>query len=590
MMNSEKTLSLLGQLQADPESTQAWDALTELVQSSSDDSDVRELSRLLRSATTPHRERGEWWAVGRLLELALSVSKSTEERQALFEELARVRRDELTDEAGAMQAYRALLELVPGFPTAVQALAEHEERSARWRDLATTYAQEAENATDDVYRSSMLMRAAEMEFRFASDSEDRERVIERLEQAVRLDATNVQAGLMLERCYRIAGHWEEVVRVLDRLAARAADAAIRVAASVRLARVQRHRLEDVERAAVAYERLLRDASGHAEAMEFLSQLYSSEERWDELVALYERDLRNRNLNSPEVVGDMLQIALLHYRKRQRPEDAEPWFERIRRVQPAHEAVLAFFREFCQNNGDETRWMEVLQGAQYAMPDGREKAAVVTELAELAEKQTDMQRAIEQYKGVLRQDPDSEAARDALKRLYTATQGFTALVELLRQQLERTPAEEYSKRLAILREVAAVYRQYIRSDASLVTVLHQIVQLDEKIDANDVQELRELVALYDKLGRHRELLTYQLKLAEFSPDLEEKKALYRAAARRWLEQFSNFQNATEAYEALLAVAPDDQETLDRLNELYRKRRTWGALYDLLAKEAEKKPKG
>ncbi len=590
MMNSEKTLSLLGQLQADPESSQAWETLTELVKTTSDGDELRELSRLLRSATAPHRERGEWWAVARLLEFALRVSRATEERQALCEELARVRRDELTDEAGATKAYQELLELVPGFPTAVQALAEHEERAARWSDLATTYALEAENATDDVYRSSMLMRAAEMEFRFAGAGEDRDRVVERLEQAVRLDATNVQAGLMLERCHRLGNHWEEVVRVLDRLASRATDSNVRVAASVRLARVQRYRLEDIERAAVAYERLLRDATGHAEAMDFLSQLYAGEERWDELVALYERDLKTRNLNSPEVVGDMLQIAMLHHRKRERPEDAEPWFERIRRIQPAHESVLSFFREFCQKNGDEARWIEVLQGAQYAMPDGRDKATIVTELAELAEKQEDMQRAIEQYKGVLRQDPDSEMARDALKRLYKSTQGFTALVELLRQQLERTPAEEYPKRLSILREVASVYRLFIRSDASLVTVLHQIVQLDDKIDANDVEELRELVALYDKLGRHRELLTYQLKLAELTSNAEEKVELYRAAARRWLEQFSNFQNATEAYEALLAVAPDDTESLDRLNELYRKRRTWGSLYDLLAKEAAKKPRG
>jgi tetratricopeptide (TPR) repeat protein len=590
MMNSEKTLSLLGQLQADPDSTSAWDALIAEVTTPSEAADLRELYRLLRAATAPHRERGEWWAVARLLELSLTVATNLEERQALFEELARVRRDELTDENAAVKAYQELLQLVPGFPTAAQALAEHEERKTRFRDLTATYAQEAEGATDDVYRSSMLMRAAEMELRFANADEARERIIERLEQAVRLDATNVQAGRMLECCYRLLLQWEDVARVLDRLASRAADATVRVTASVRLARVSRYRLEDVERAAVAYERLLRDAPGHVEAMQFLSELYSGEERWDELVALYERDLKTRNLNSPEVVGDMLQIALLHYKKRDKPEDAEPWFERIRRIQPAHETVLLFFREYCKNMGQDARWLEVLQGAQYAMPDGREKAAIVTELAELAEKQEDSQRAIEHYKGVLRQDPDSEMARDALKRLYMATQGFEALVDLLRRQLERIPAEQYPKRLAILREVAQVYRQFLKSDASLVTVLHQIVQLDERIDADDVIELRELVALYEKLGRHRELLTYQLKLAELTSDVEEKKTLYRAAARRWLEQFSNFQNATEAYEALLAVAPDDAEALDRLNELYRKRRTWGSLFELLEKEVAKKAVG
>jgi tetratricopeptide (TPR) repeat protein len=248
-------------------------------------------------------------------------------------------------------------------------------------------------------------------------------------------------------------------------------------------------------------------------------------------------------------------------------------------------MLEFFRDYCRELGDESRWIDVLQGAQRAMPDGKVKAKAAVELAELAEKQTNGQRAIEQYRAVLRQDPDNEPARDALKRLLKATQGFTTLVELLRQQLEHTPAEEYEKRLSILREVAAVYRLYLRNDTALVTVLHQIVMLDEKLDEHDVEELRELVSLYDKLGRHRELLTYQLKLAEVSPDIEEKTKLYRAAARRWLEQFSNFQNATEAYEALLKVAPRDPESMERLNELYRKRRAWSQLFDLLSLQVD-----
>ena len=42
-----------------------------------------------------------------------------------------------------------------------------------------------------------------------------------------------------------------------------------------------------------------------------------------------------------------------------------------------------------------------------------------------------------------------------------------------------------------------------------------------------------------------MITYQLKLAEITPDLEEKKQLYRVAGRRWLEQFSNAQNAADA---------------------------------------------
>ena len=59
----------------------------------------------------------------------------------------------------------------------------------------------------------------------------------------------------------------------------------------------------------------------------------------------------------------------------------------------------------------------------------------------------------------------------------------------------------------------------RSDTALLSVLNQIVQLDDKLDEHDADEMRELVSLYDKLGRHRDLITHQLKLAEITPDIE-----------------------------------------------------------------------
>ena len=280
---------------------------------------------------------------------------------------------------------------------------------------------------------------------------------------------------------------------------------------------------------------------------------------------------------------MLQIAMLLWKKAARVHEAESWFERIARVEPTQPLVLEFYREYATVEQDEKRLMDVLGAAQRAMKDGSEKTALSTEIARLAEGQANAQKAIEQYKGVLRQEPSNVEARDALKRLYKQTQGYNALVELLRQELERTDATDLAARVAILREVATVYRAHLKSDTALVSVLNQIVQLDEKLDENDVQEVRELVQLYEKLQRWRDLLTNQLRLAEITPDIEEKKELYRAVARRWLEQFSNVQNATDAYEALLVVEPRDAEARERLAELYKKRRAWPALYDLYERE-------
>ncbi|HEY4160017.1 MAG TPA: hypothetical protein VGM29_18020, partial [Polyangiaceae bacterium] len=586
-MDSQTIRTALGTLQAIPDSEEAWAILRQAVTEPGGDITPDELVRLFDAARVKHVGRGEWNAVADLLELAAKAAEGSAREPEIVLALAKALSDELFDDEAAAVWYLRLLEIDPNHAEAHAAMEDSESKRQRFSELATSYATEAERAPDEIYKSSMLMRAAEMDVRYGGEGVNLETAIERLEQAVRLDPTNERAGRLLEHVYRGSNRWEELARVLERLADRSDKPGSRVAAGVRLARLYAQHMSDNERAARAYDRVLRVDAAHGEAKEFLSEFYSNESRWADLVMLYERELRAKDGSDGERLGEMLQIAMLHWRKLERPQDAEPWFERVRKVDPTNEGMLSFYREYYATLQDDTRLIDVLSGAQRAMPDGKkEKKKLASEIAKLAEGTANAQKAIEQYKSILRQDADNDEARDALKRLYKQTQGYNALVELLRQQLERTPVEEYATRLGVLREVATVYRQYVRSDTALLSVLNQIVQLDDKLDEHDVDEMRELVGLYDKLGRHRDLLTHQLKLAEITPDVEEKKELYRAAARRWLEQFSNAQNAADAYAALLKLAPTDAEARERLEDLYRKRRAWDKLFDLYSADLER----
>ena len=58
---------------------------------------------------------------------------------------------------------------------------------------------------------------------------------------------------------------------------------------------------------------------------------------------------------------------------------------------------------------------------------------------------------------------------------------------------------------------------------------------------------------------------------------------RSSGRRWLEQYSNVQNATHAFEQLLSVQSQDREARDTLSELYKKRRAWSELFQLYDSE-------
>jgi tetratricopeptide (TPR) repeat protein len=571
-MQLQTIRTALAELQSDPELPGAWQSLGDALPRAGVDRD--ESLRLLASARQEHLKRREWEAVARLLDAEAKLTNGSDRELERLRLEAKILRENLLEEGAACRLFERILQIAPQDHEAALALEESRGKRDHWRDLVNTYLAEAEKAPDDLYRSSMSMRAAEVELRFGAAELDKKRVLGRLERALALDARNERAAEILELMHRREGNYEAVAHVLETLLEGGETLATRVAAGVRAARVARYRLLDGTRTARFYRRVLALAPTHPEALAFLSEHYAAEERWDDLVEVYETSLAG-DAGGRERLGDILQIGMLLWKKKKDAPSAEPWFARLRKLDPANLGMLDFYREFYAADEFAPQLLNVLTAAQRVLPSGKEKQAVTGEIAHLAAGHKDAQKAVEQYKNLLRQDPANEQALVALRQLYRKTQNYAALVELLRQQLEGQRPEQTEERLSILREVAALYRDDLASDTALVSVLNQIAQLDP----SDVAVARELVVLYEKLGRWRDLLTSQQRLAALTENREERIELMRAAGRRWLDQFSNVQNATQAFEALLEVSPGDREASDRLRELYKKRRAWPQLFKL-----------
>jgi tetratricopeptide (TPR) repeat protein len=590
-MSAKTIKSALGLLQDDPDNTGAWSDLRAVV-GDAGDMGPDELAKLLDAARRAHKGRREIEPVAGLLRIEVDSAKGTPREAELLQELARVLDEELLDDGGARAAYERLRDLRPTDRRPAEIIQESAVKRSKWHEIADRYTEEARGAGDGTFRSSLLVSAAEIVYRYGREGDEklspehRARVMALLGEALSLDPKSHRAEFLLERVLRQEARWEDLAAAIEKFA-NAVPKEEKVASWVRLARVYAKKLNSSERAGSAYERALDVAPGHPEASSFLVDLFTSNQMWDHLIALYEAQLSRGFLKSrDEEVGALLQIAMVHWRMRGKPEAAEPYFERLRKLDPAHPGMLSFFREWSGARGESARLATVLSEAQRAMPEGPERTAVVAEIAKLAEEGANAQKAIEQWRSVLRQDGKSRDAREALKRLYRQTASYGALIDLLRQELEKIPSDDAAARLPILRDIAGIYRDHMKSDSALVTVLTQVVTLDP----TDLSSVRDLVRVYQSLQRWRDLLTMQARQADLERDPGVKADLWRAIARRWLDQFSNVQNAVEAYEKLHAIAPKDEEAVDKLKELYAKRRSYKPLYELLSQQAEAMPPG
>ncbi len=321
-MSAQKIRAALGQLQDDPDNENAWNELTDAVKAAANGGEA-ELRMLLESARRGHEMRREWEAVARLLDLEATLNAGTPVEFAMTFELARVFEDELFDDKRATSTYKRLLELRPEDPTAEEAIERAETKRKKWQELVSHYLKEAEQTSDAAFKSSLLTSAGEVAYRYGPRKrEPLANIAERFGMALELDPKNIRAANLLEHVWSYDENWEKVALLLEIRATNTHTKEERALILNRLGRVLFRRLDQEEKAVAAYERVLDLWPGNSEAMSFLSEHFSRREKWDQLVALYEDQLRG-GAKQGEEAGIVFQIAMVNWRKREKPELAEP---------------------------------------------------------------------------------------------------------------------------------------------------------------------------------------------------------------------------------------------------------------------------
>jgi tetratricopeptide (TPR) repeat protein len=535
-------------------------------------------------ARQAQRERGRYDVVVRLIDVELGATRDAGRRADLVLEKGQVLEDDLLDPASAAQCFQAVLAIRPGDETATETLEQIQIDRDNWQKFAAKYLDEARAATDRQLGASLYLSAAEIVGKHAADSPQ---VEEHLRKALEVDPRNKKAAHHLERVLRHAQRWDDLARLLDQRAEAAGSREERVTALVALAEVMRQ-AGDTERARAALAKAITIDPAQPVAVRHLSDVYAADERWTELAALYQGALRARR-GDGEDLGLLLQIGMIQWKRLGQLDQAEEWFRRIRKTDPAHPAALDFYRAYYPPRGETAKLLQMLRQAekQLAAAGGNPIAeararAMALEIAELAEAQLgNQERAIEAWKQVLRADPGSNEAREALKRLYRKGEKWNALLDLMKDEIDRTPEAEAASRVDRMFELVEIYRDRLRLDGMVINTYNAIL----KLDPDNVRAVDELADRYRVMARWNDLIATLTRKADLAAvPAGARVAILREIADLWIERFGNFAQAIRPLERLLELAPGDADAIAKLKDIYTRRRQWRALINLLAAEA------
>jgi tetratricopeptide (TPR) repeat protein len=576
-------LAALQTLEAEPDNADALATLSSLIegggnghgaqQASSADTSAR---RALKDAQKLHRERGEFELLARLIDLELGWETDKERRADLWLEKAKILGDELLQEEEALRAYQRVLELRAGDEGAEDAIGHIALVRDNWPKIVKKYLEEAKDSTDRQLTTSLYLSVAEIYAKYQPD----DHVEAYLQQALEVEPRNLKASLRLERLYRGEQRWEDLVTLLQNRIEAAATKEERVQAYVSLAEIEGKKRGHKVEASEAYKKALGIDPANQKSLRALVDFYTAEENWQALIRVYENALRARPRGEPEI-GMYLQIGMLWWKKLGNLDSADEYWKRVRKAEPAHPAMLEFYREY--HAREPAKLLAVLQQAQKVENDGNRRLQLSVDMALMAEKSSgSVEKAIDLWKSVLKIEPKEEQAIAALRRLYEQTEKWNALLELLKERVEAVPRENVDERVERLLEIVAIYRDKLSLDVMVINTYNNILQLKPE----HLGALEALAAKYESMSRWNDLIGVLQRTADVVTDENEKAKLLRRIASLWIDKFGNFNQAVKPLEELYALQPADPETVARLRDIYSRRRSWRALVDLERKELER----
>jgi tetratricopeptide (TPR) repeat protein len=202
-------------------------------------------------------------------------------------------------------------------------------------------------------------------------------------------------------------------------------------------------------------------------------------------------------------------------------------------------------------------------------------------AQKAEGQS-VDKGIEAWRKIVAAHPTLRAPRRALAEVYRRAERWNALIELLKEEVEKLPDTTDDEKVELLFDMVEVYKTRLKLDVMVINSFNAILALRP----GDGRALDALATQYEQMKRWPDLIGVLNKKAEATYDAPEQVALHLRIAGLFQEKFSNVAEAIKAYEKVLELDPGNDTAIGYLKSNYEKRRDWEKLIGVHRREIER----
>ncbi len=508
-----------------------------------------------------HRDEGMSEDAIRVMERRAQVLEPAERKIEQLIEIANMWAESVGDPDRGTSAYQRILETEPMHELAFERLEQLHKEAGRWEDLIEMYLGRADATEDGDEQVGLLRNVAEV---YEEQLDDKEQAFEALQLAWSINFSDNVTSAELERVTGATNRWNELLNSANEALRQVEDPPTKIAICLHCARWYGQHLGHPEYAIPYYQQILALDPGNVPAMRQMAELYRTTQQWETLAQVLGRlvEMTDDNVVRAETFVQMGELAQENLGL---PEQAEGYFQRALSEEaqnvPALEALERIYRE-------KGRWNELLDVLKRKADALEEPDAVLEAKLNIAEAYEtrigDVQAAIEIYRDVLSADDRNLSALRGLERLYTHTEQWPSLLEVLQSQYEVVTTEK--ERVSILTRLAAMEEsEFLRPDHAA-----ERLELVLDIDPTHDEALNGLARLYHGMQRWDDLIGTYERHVSATPDRAEKIRIFKAVGEVYANELSDDDRAIDSYLNVLNMNADDAEALDALTRLYDKR--------------------
>jgi tetratricopeptide (TPR) repeat protein len=532
-----------------------------------------------------YRQGQEWEKLAQIYEVQLARLTDAPERQALLRRLAEIAEQKLVDQVAAFGWWAVAVKEDPASSQALDELLRLARATHQWDAYVTTMSESAVGDRDPAVRRDVLLRLAAS---FENDLGDLERAEQALIQVLGEQERDSQALSSLDRIYESQGMYENLAGILRQRIAITDDTAELVRLNLRLGRVHAEALEEIDPAIASYLAVLEHESHSAEALEALERLYFRSERWQELYGVYEKlvDIAGDESGMADCYARMAKLAADALDDRARAVELWGRVVDIRGEDAIALAGLADLHEMAEEWKELT---EVLEKQVTATPDPDAKIPIYKRLGRIwGEKLSRERNSLESWQKVLELDPQDVDALRAIAANYRSAGAWEELSQSLRRLIQVGQLGGSGIESAELKELFAqlgeLEGETLMRTQDSIDAWREVLELD----ASDFRALAALERLFMQEARWEEAVDILERRANALANPTERVDVLMQAASLWADKIGDGGSAASVYERVLQIDPSHQTASIELEALYRQRKSWVKLVDLLLARTEFAP--